>query len=60
MIEELLLDNMQMAKQQREAIEVCETNRDTPTANLLQEMLDQTEHRIWSLHEVNIGQKNNY
>ena len=59
MIEELLEDNKEMAKQQREAIEVCEENRDTPTANLLQEMLDQTERRIWFLHEVSVGDKNN-
>jgi starvation-inducible DNA-binding protein len=60
MIQELLEDNKQMAKQQREAIEICEENRDTPTANLLQEMLDQTERRIWFLHEVSMGGKNNY
>ncbi len=39
----------------REAIEICEENRDTPTANLLQEMLDQTERCIWFLHEVSTG-----
>ena len=60
MIQELLQDNKQMAKQQREAIEMCEENRDTPTANLLQEMLDQTERRIWFLHEVSMGGRNNY
>lgn len=60
MIQELLEDNKQMAEQQREAIEICEENRDTPTANLLQEMLDQTERRIWFLHEVSMGDNNNY
>lgn len=59
MIQELLEDNKQMAEQQREAIEICEDNRDTPTANLLQEMLDETERRIWFLHEVSIGGKDN-
>ena len=58
MIEELLRDNLHMAEQQREAIEVCEENRDTPTANLLQEVLDQTERRIWFLYEVSTGSKN--
>ena len=36
MIEELLRDNSQMARQMRDAIDICEENRDTPTANLLQ------------------------
>lgn len=60
MIEELLRDNAQMARQQRKAIEICEDNRDTPTANLLQDILDQTERRIWFLHEVSTGGKNQY
>lgn len=59
MIQELLEDNKQMAEKQREAIEICEEKRDTPTANLLQEMLDETEKRIWFLHEVSMGGKNN-
>lgn len=60
MIEELLRDNTHVARQMREAIEICEDNRDTPTANLLQELLDQTERRIWFLHEVSTGGKNQY
>jgi starvation-inducible DNA-binding protein len=49
-----------VAKQMRAAIEVCEENRDTPTANLLQEMLHETERRIWFLHEVSTGGENQY
>lgn len=60
MISELLQDNSQMAKAIREAIDICEENRDTPTANLLQEILDQTERRIWFLHAVSSGDKNAY
>lgn len=60
MIAELLQDNGKMAKAIREAIEICEENRDTPTANLLQEILDQTEKRIWFLHAVSTGDKNAY
>jgi starvation-inducible DNA-binding protein len=60
MIKELLRDNGQVAKQMRAAIEICEENRDTPTANLLQEMLDETERRIWFLHEVSTGGENQY
>ncbi|HJR78458.1 MAG TPA: DNA starvation/stationary phase protection protein [Anaerolineales bacterium] len=60
MIDELLRDNTHVARQMREAIEICEDNRDTPTANLLQELLDQTERRIWFLHAVSTGGKNQY
>ena len=60
MIAELLNDNRQIAKNQREAIEICEDNRDTPTSNLIQELLDQTERRIWFLFEVSTGGKNEY
>jgi starvation-inducible DNA-binding protein len=52
MIHRLLDDNRQIAEAQRAAIEVCEENRDTPTANLLQEILNETEKRIWFLHET--------
>ena len=60
MINELLKDNQQIARAQREAIEVCEENRDTPTANILQELLDGTERRIWFLHEMSMGYQNGY
>jgi starvation-inducible DNA-binding protein len=52
MVHRLLSDNRQMAEAQRAAIEVCEKNRDKPTGNLLQEILDQTERRIWFLFEI--------
>jgi starvation-inducible DNA-binding protein len=52
MMHRLLDDNRQMAEAQRAAIDVCEDNRDTPTANLLQEILDGTEKRIWFLNEI--------
>jgi starvation-inducible DNA-binding protein len=52
MIHRLLDDNRQMAEAQRVAIEVCEDNRDTPTANLLQEILNETEKRVWFLNEI--------
>jgi starvation-inducible DNA-binding protein len=58
MVQHLLQDNRHMAERQRAAIEVCEENRDTPTANLLQEILDQTEKRIWFLFEVSQGGHN--
>jgi starvation-inducible DNA-binding protein len=58
MIQELIDDNRHIAEQQRAAIETCEDNRDTPTANLLQDILDGTEKRIWFLYEVSTGGKN--
>lgn len=52
MVRRLLEDNRRMAEHQRSAIEVCDENHDTPTGNLLQEVLDQTERRVWFLHEI--------
>src|SRR5213082_1781371 len=52
MVRRLLRDNLHLAERQRAAIAVCDGNRDTPTGNLLQEILDQTERRIWFLYEV--------
>lgn len=49
MIARLLFDNRQMARNQRSAITICENAGDSPTANILQEILDGTERRIWFL-----------
>lgn len=58
MIQNLIADNRHIATQQRNAIEVCDNNRDKPTANVLEEILDQTERRIWFLYEVSQGGTN--
>jgi starvation-inducible DNA-binding protein len=58
MIRRLIDDNRRLAANQRAAIEVCEMNRDTPTGNILQDILDQTEKRIWFLHAVSQGGHN--
>ena len=55
MMHELIADNRQIATHQRAAIEICEQNRDTPTGNLLQSVLDETERRIWFLYETSVG-----
>jgi starvation-inducible DNA-binding protein len=60
MIKELMSDNLHIAGLQRAAIEICDENRDTPTGNLLQEILDQTERRIWFLYEISTGGENQY
>jgi starvation-inducible DNA-binding protein len=58
MIQRLIDDNRHTAEQQRAAINTCEENRDTPTANILEEILDETEKRIWFLYEVSQGGHN--
>lgn len=58
MLRRLLDNNQHLAEAQRNAIEVCETHRDTVTANLLQEILDQTEKRKWFLFEIVQGAGN--
>ncbi|HEY8324249.1 MAG TPA: DNA starvation/stationary phase protection protein [Ktedonobacterales bacterium] len=52
MLRRLLEDNSHMARSLRQAIATCEDNRDTVTANNLQEILDQTERRVWFLYET--------
>jgi starvation-inducible DNA-binding protein len=52
MLARLLKDNQRMAEAQRAAIDTCEDHNDSVTANLLQEILDATERRIWFLHEA--------
>jgi starvation-inducible DNA-binding protein len=52
-----MVDNRHIAEMQRAAIEVCDENRDTPTGNLLQEILDQTERRVWFLYEISQGRE---
>lgn len=57
MLARLLADNRAVAENIRKAIDVCDDNRDTPTGNILQEILDQTERRIWFLFETLGGQE---
>lgn len=52
MIRRLLNDNRQVADRQRAAIDLCDSQGDSPTGNILQEILDQTERRIWFLFEL--------
>jgi starvation-inducible DNA-binding protein len=54
----LMEDNSHIAKMIRDAIEVCDKNRDSPTSNLLQDILDKTERRKWFLYEIIQGSKN--
>ena len=58
MIRILMEDNGHIAKMIRDAINVCDENRDSPTSNLLQDILDKTERRKWFLYEIVQGSKN--
>jgi starvation-inducible DNA-binding protein len=55
MIQRLLDDNRQIAQRQFNAIETCDQNNDKTTANLLEEVLNQTERRVWFLYEISQG-----
>lgn len=52
MARRLAEDNGRMAKSIREAITVCDKNRDPATSNILQDLLDKTERRKWFLFEI--------
>jgi starvation-inducible DNA-binding protein len=58
MAKRLMQDNLHIAKKQRAAIDVCEKHRDSVTANVLQDILDQTERRKWFLFAVTQGINN--
>jgi starvation-inducible DNA-binding protein len=60
MIQDLIRDNRHLAERQRAAIDICEDNRDTATSNTLQEILNETEKRIWFLYEISTGGRNEY
>jgi len=52
MVRRLMDDNGHIAKMIRNAISVCDRNRDSATSNKLQEILDETEKRRWFLFEI--------
>ncbi len=52
MIRRLLNDNRRMVERQRAAVELSERCGDSPTSNILQDILDQTERRVWFLFEL--------
>ncbi len=54
----LMEHNGRMAKNIRDAISVCDKNRDSATSNQLQDILDKTERRKWFLYEIMQGSKN--
>ncbi len=58
MVKRLMEDNEHIAKTIRDAIEVCDKNRDSATSNELQQILDETERRKWFLFEIMQGVNN--
>jgi starvation-inducible DNA-binding protein len=58
MVQHLIGDNRHIAETMRAAMELCDEQRDHSTSNLLQELLDETEKRIWFLYEVSQGGEN--
>jgi starvation-inducible DNA-binding protein len=58
MIQNLINDNRQIAQKHRAVMELCDEHRDYPTSNLLEEILDEIEKRIWFLYEVSQGGEN--
>jgi starvation-inducible DNA-binding protein len=58
MIRRLMEDHKTIAREQRDAIQVCDQNRDSVTSNVLQEILDDTERRKWFLFEILQGENN--
>ena len=55
MVKQLMEDHGHLAKMIRDAIAVCDKNRDSATSNALQEILDETERRKWFLFEIMQG-----
>jgi starvation-inducible DNA-binding protein len=55
MVRRLLEDNRRMAEAQRNTHEVCDEARDAATAGLLEDIIDETERRIWFLYEISEG-----
>ena len=58
MVRRLMEDNAHIARMIRNAITVCDANRDSATSNNLQEILDATERRKWFLYEILQDSKN--
>ena len=52
MLRELMLDNKAMAKNMRDAHEICDDAGDVATASLLENYIDETERRTWFLFEA--------
>src|ERR1700674_4770897 len=52
MLTELLKDNEQLAASLREAHALCDEGGDVASASLIENWIDEAEHRAWFLHEA--------
>ncbi|GLQ99344.1 Dps family protein [Dyella mobilis] len=52
MLAELAQDNSHLAAVMREAHGLCDEHGDVATASLLENWIDETERRVWFLHET--------
>lgn len=52
MLAELRDDNKQLTDRMREAHNVCDDHGDVATASLLENWIDEAEHRVWYLFEA--------
>lgn len=52
MIQNLMKDNKELSTRLRQAHSICDDNGDIATASLLENYVDETEHRVWFLFET--------
>ena len=52
MIERLMNDNKKFTNHLREAHEVCQNHHDVATTSVLENFIDEAEHRTWFLFEI--------
>jgi starvation-inducible DNA-binding protein len=52
MLKDLLTENKKMAKNMRDAHQICDDAEDVATASLLEVYIDETERRTWFLYET--------
>jgi starvation-inducible DNA-binding protein len=52
MLAELRGDNLELTRNLRSAYEPCEKHNDFATASLIENWIDETEHRTWFLSEI--------
>lgn len=52
MLKDLLAENKKMAKNMRDAHQICDDAEDVATASLLEVYIDETERRTWFLFET--------
>jgi starvation-inducible DNA-binding protein len=55
MVRQLMEDNAQLVRRQRDAHDVCDRGHDYATASILEVLIDETERRKWFLFEITQG-----